>query len=53
MIDVNLNTKELSLKSGVSRATTCSVKNGKSCNYNTALKLSIALGVSLEKLIER
>ena len=53
MIDADLNTKQLAEKAGVSRATACSIKNGKSCNYDTAVKLADALGVKVEKLIEK
>lgn len=53
MMDKNLNTKQLAEKAGVSRATTCSIKNGKSCNYDTAEKLANALGVPVTKLIEQ
>ena len=34
MIDAELNTKQLAEKAGVARATACSIKNGKSCNYD-------------------
>ncbi len=53
MMDANLNTKQLAELAGVSRATTCSIKNGKSCSYDTALKLARALNIPVEKLIEK
>lgn len=53
MIDANMNTKQMAEKAGVTRATACSVKNGKSCSYDTAVKLAEALGVPVEKLIEK
>ena len=53
MIDADMNTKQLAEKAGVSRATACSIKNGKSCNYDTAVKLANALSVAVEKLIEK
>ena len=53
MIDADLNTKQLAERAGVSRATACSIKNGKSCNYDTAVKLASALDVAVEKLIEK
>ena len=53
MIDANLNTKQLAELSGVSRATACSIKNGKSCNFDTAVKLANVLKVPVEKLIEK
>ena len=51
-IDANMNTTQLAEKAGVSRPTTCSIKNGKSYNYDTADKLAKALGVDVEELIE-
>ncbi len=53
MMDADLNTKQLAEKAGVSRATTCSIKNGKSCNYDTAVKLAKALEVDVTELIEQ
>lgn len=53
MIDANMNTKQLAEKAGVARATACNIKNGKSCNYDTAVKLANALGVPITKLIEQ
>lgn len=53
MIDADLNTKQLAEKAGVSRVTACSIKNGKSCNYDTAVKLADALGVAITTLIEQ
>lgn len=53
MIDANMNTKQMAERAGVSRATACSIKNGKSCNYDTAVKLAEALGIPVEKLIEK
>ena len=52
MIDANVNTTQLAEKSGVSRPTTCSIKNGKSCSYDTADKLAKALGVDVVELLE-
>ncbi len=53
MMDADLNTKRFAEKAGVSRATACSIKNGKSCNYDTAVKLATALNVSVIDLIEQ
>lgn len=53
MLDADINTKQLAERAGVSRATACSIKNGKSCNYETAEKLANALGVSVTELIEK
>lgn len=53
MMDADLNTKQLAEKAGVSRATTCSIKNGKSCNYDTAVKLACALGIEVAEIIDK
>ncbi|MBQ8188543.1 MAG: helix-turn-helix transcriptional regulator [Lachnospiraceae bacterium] len=53
MLDADLNTKQLAEKAGIARATACSIKNGKSCNYDTAVKLAAALGIPVEELIEK
>lgn len=53
MIDADMNTKQLAEKAGVARATACSIKNGKSCNYDTAEKLANALCISVTELIEK
>ena len=53
MMDANLNTKQLAERAGVSRATACSIKNGKSCNYDTAVKLATALGIVVTEIIEQ
>ena len=53
MMDADLNTKQLAEKAGVSRATACSIKNGKSCNYDTAVKLATVLKVDVTELIEQ
>lgn len=52
MLDADINTKQMAERAGVSRATACSIKNGKSCNYETAVKLAGALGVSVTDIIE-
>lgn len=52
MMDEDLNSKQLAEKAGVSRATVCSVKNGKSCSYDTASRIANAMGVDLTKIIE-
>ena len=53
MMDADINTKQLAEKAGVSRATACSIKNGKSCNYDTAVKLAKVLKIDVSELIER
>ena len=52
MIDANFNTKQLAEKAGVSRVTACSIKNGKSCSYDTAVKIAKALNVDVTEIIE-
>lgn len=52
MIDAHMNTKQLAEKAGVSRTTTCCIKNGKSCTYDTAVKLANALEVPVTALLE-
>lgn len=44
MARADLNVKQLSERSGVSRATVTSVKSGKSCSEKTADKLVAVLG---------
>ena len=53
MMDADVNTKQLAERAGVSRATACSIKNGKSCNYDTAVKLAGVLKVPVTDLIEQ
>lgn len=47
----DLNVKQLSEKSGVSRVTITSVKSGKTCSEDTANKLAAGLGVSVKDII--
>lgn len=49
------NTKvyELAAKAGLCRATVIAVKGGKSCNKDTAQKLSAALGIPLAELLQQ
>ena len=49
----NLTQKKLSEISGVSRVSVSNIKSGKSCSEETAKKISAALGISIEKLVER
>lgn len=44
MARADLNVKQLTEKSGVSRVTVTSVKGGKSCSKETARKLAAVLG---------
>lgn len=43
----DINIKQLSERSGVSRATITAVKSGKSCSRDTADKLAAVLGQSI------
>jgi len=52
MLDADLNAKQLAEKIGVSRATVCSIKNGKSCSEITAQKIADGLGLQLKNIIE-
>ena len=52
MIDRDVGQKQLSELSGVSRTAVNNVCCGRSCTTTTAMKISEALGVSLEDLIE-
>lgn len=52
MLDKNITQKKLSEISGVSRATICSIKSGKSCSVETAQKIAEALNVDLTEIIE-
>lgn len=53
MLDADLNTKQLAERAGVTRTIACSIKNGKSCNYETAVKLAIALNVDVMEIVEQ
>ena len=44
--------EELAKVSGVSRATLSAIKNGKSCKYETAIKVAKALGLDATELID-
>ena len=44
---------QLAEKSGVSRAALSAVKNGKSCSYDTAVKIAKALEVDVNEIIMR
>lgn len=53
MIDCDIGQKELSERSGVSRAVINNVCCGRSCAANTALKIAAALQIPLEDLLEQ
>lgn len=38
---------------GVSKATLSAVRNGKSCSFNTAVKIAEALGVDVTEILEK
>lgn len=46
----DLTVIELSEKSGVSRVTITGIRGGKACSKNTAEKLALSLGVSIQDL---
>lgn len=48
----NLTIKELAYKSAVSRQTISSIKAGKSCSPQVAYKLSQALDIDMQELLE-
>lgn len=53
MVDNGLKMTDLHRMSGVSKATLSAVSNGKSCAYDTAVKIASSLGVDVEELIEK
>lgn len=52
MIDKNLKIRQLQEMSGVSKQTISAVSNGKTCSYDTAVKLAKALNIDIMELIE-
>jgi len=52
MLDKDVNTLCLAEKSGISRSTISSIKNGKSCTKATIDKIAKALKVPVESLID-
>ncbi|HBV51654.1 MAG TPA: XRE family transcriptional regulator [Clostridiales bacterium] len=52
MINADLSVSKLVERSELSRATVSAIKNGKSCQAATAMKLAKALNVELEELLE-
>ena len=53
MIDCDIGQKELSERSGISRAAISNVCRGCSCAANTALRIAEALQRPLEDLLEK
>lgn len=49
----DMTQRELAEKSGVSRITINSIKGGRSCTEETGNKIAAALGISIEKLLEK
>lgn len=49
----NLTQKQLAKKAGISRATVNAVKCGRSCSDISLIKIADALGVPIEKLLEK
>ena len=52
MIDKDMSSELLAQESGLSKGTLSAIKNGKSCSLGTLKKLSRALDVDTERLIE-
>ena len=52
MAQKNIRLYKLCEMSGVSKATLSAVRNGKSCTYETALKIAKALNLNVADLIE-
>ncbi|MBM6808568.1 helix-turn-helix transcriptional regulator [Faecalicoccus pleomorphus] len=53
LYDKGITQKDLSYKSGISRATMNAVACGRSCTYETGKKIADALGMKLEDLLEK
>lgn len=53
MIKQDMTQRKLSELSGLSRMTINSVRGGKSCSEETGDKIAAALGVPIEKLLEK
>lgn len=49
---MEIRTKELAEKSGVSRATLSKMRGGKSCSVETVQRVARVLGVPVESLLE-
>ena len=52
MMDKDINTLQLAELAGISRVTVSSVRCGKSCSPDTLKRISKALGVEPEEIIE-
>lgn len=53
LIKQDMTQKRLSELSGISRMTINSIKGGKSCSEESGKKIAAALGVPIEKLLEK
>lgn len=51
MVDARLNGKQLAERTGLSELTISKVKNGGSCDIDTAYKIAEALNISARELI--
>lgn len=49
----DMTQKELAERSGISRITINGIKGGRSCTEETGNKIAVALGVPIEKLLEK
>lgn len=52
MMDKDINSTKLATLAKLSRATVCSIKNGKSCTEETAIKIATALKTDVSNLLE-
>jgi len=52
MLDQDMKVGQLVEKSGLSRCTVSAIRSGKTCNLETVQKISKALGVEPEEIIE-
>ncbi len=52
MVEKEIKAGELASSSGLSRSTISAVRGGKTCTFDTALKIAKALGVPVTDLIE-
>lgn len=49
----DMTQKQLAELSGVSRATVNGIKNGRSCSDKSGIKIADALGVPIDRLLEK
>ena len=53
LIDCDLTQKELAKITGLSQVTVSSIMCGRSCTYETGMKIANALNMKLEDLLEK